>query len=188
MRKVQPTDKSAPCIICEKEVKMEWFLNADLNDISSGAFDRGVHCLTSGNYGSQVHDADGYIHFLICDGCMIRHSNKMLWQRDRNSPVKSARDHHDEWYEAVSRRALNEPYPIDPVISSYFKPQPSKITPTEHELRERIRHLEDGLMQCRDAINSLALALDYPGGGRMDQEQKTIRDQTSEMIRKLVDG
>lgn len=188
MRKVQPSDKSAPCVICEKEVKLEWFLNADLNDISSGAFDRGVHCLTSGNYGSQVHDVDGYIHFLICDGCLIRHSNKMVWQERYDSKIISARDHHDEWYEAVSQRALEEDYPVDPVITSYFQIQnPPKVTPTEHELKEQIRHLEDGLTQCRDALNSMAMALDYPGG-RMSQELQTIYNQTAEIIKKLLDG
>lgn len=112
--------RAIPCLVCEKPVMIEQVTCEahTLADIVASNFDRGVHCSTRGNYGSQVFDDDGdddggsTLNFVLCDGCVVRHSRKMIHVPDPRSqvryeagaiPAQNARDHFDRWLAAVQR-------------------------------------------------------------------------------------
>jgi hypothetical protein len=102
--------------MCEKEIDLEFYPDSTMDRIATGAFNRGVECRTMGNYGSQVHDMDGWIHFVICDICLVKHSSKMLKirgatckytggaQRGVNEECKNARDDFTEQFTAYRNR------------------------------------------------------------------------------------
>lgn len=119
VKSVQPTDNKIPCIICDKIISMEYYLDSNLSLIAQTPFDRGVECRSPGNYGSQVHDLSGVLHFVICDECIIRNSHKMLLL-DENDQMISARDHYDGWFKRLNLD-LQDNYYKD--IAPYFKPK-----------------------------------------------------------------
>lgn len=114
MRKVQPSDQSIPCLICEEEVDVCFHPDTNLTKIAITPFSRGVHCATHGNYGSQVHDMHGVLHFVICDRCVIRHSNKMLFTpngrppRDHDPDLKNAQEMFINWWESLEAEVSEE--------------------------------------------------------------------------------
>ena len=116
MKRAELDSKSIPCLMCEKDVQVG-YPKTSLADIEKSNFDQGVECRTHGNYGSQVWDMSGTIFFVICDGCLVKHSAKMLVKErlpqtaedhavimggknpePRYSSVRNARDYYDEWY------------------------------------------------------------------------------------------
>ena len=128
------TANEMPCLLCEKLVSFgdyEKEHGATLAEIIACCFDQGAHCRhgwSSGNYGCQVLDSGGTMHFVICDGCLIRHSPKMLFQsrepvvgpdgkyefvdfhdggsdvKYENGPLENARDHYEKWHERLKTK------------------------------------------------------------------------------------
>jgi hypothetical protein len=144
MKRAETTNKTIPCLMCENDVHMEVSPNtSSLADIEQSNFDRGVECRTYGNYGSQVWDMSGTIFFVICDGCLIKHSNKMLVkERERQTaedhaaimkgvnpparykPVRNARDYYDDWYAWLDEKYKEEENKEDSYyrsVSPYFE-------------------------------------------------------------------
>lgn len=122
MKKANPNNNKIPCLICEKQIEILFFPGSTLSDIAKGAFDRAVECSSPGNFGSQVFDLDGMLHFVICDRCIIANSHKMLLKQDRSIPMQNAREYYEEWW---SRLREESPYPAgeDPYfegIKDYF--------------------------------------------------------------------
>lgn len=139
MKRAEVDGKEIPCLMCEKDVSIG---NPDstLADIEKSNFDYGVECRTYGNYGSQVWDMSGVIYFVICDGCLIKHSDKMLLKKrlpqtaeemssimqgggnpkPRYDPVRNARDHYDEWFKWIDEKYDDGDSYYDDV-SPYFK-------------------------------------------------------------------
>lgn len=124
--KVAVTDVSMPCLTCEQPVMLgqhERDEGKTVADIVASNFDFGVHCSTGGNYGSQVLDMDGMLHFVLCDRCVIRHSAKMLHEPRtlrppfsphlmveglKPDPLENARDHYEKWLTQLWRPAEDE--------------------------------------------------------------------------------
>jgi len=138
--RVELTDRTVPCLICEKPVELERYegheptaVDIVKSNFDQGAHCRGVRCRTGGNYGCQVIDMDGWLHFVICDGCIVRHSAKMLYEAYRAVtdaegklvendepehpgewgrmvfkhewlPVVNARDHFEEWFRGLKEK------------------------------------------------------------------------------------
>jgi hypothetical protein len=124
MLRVELTDRSVPCLICEKPVELEHYEGheptaADIvnSNFYNGAHVRGFQCWSSGNYGCQVLDMGGTINFVLCDGCLIRHSSKMIYEdhRDRDAfmhaafPVVNARDYYEDWLQRLKESHAEEP-------------------------------------------------------------------------------
>jgi hypothetical protein len=127
MKRAELDNKSIPCLMCERDVQMG-YPQTSLVDIEKANFDQGVECRTYGNYGSQVWDMGGAIFFVICDGCLIKHSAKMLVkERDHTAmnkkfdevlegknpetvykTLRNARDYYDEWYKWLDEKNKKE--------------------------------------------------------------------------------
>ena len=138
MKRAEIVNKSIPCLMCEKDVPMG-HPNTTLADIKKSNFDQGVECRTYGNYGSQVWDMSGIIYFVICDGCLVKHSSKMLVEERDDSrsaeefaavlegknpepqykPIRNARDHYDEWFKWLDEKYQDGDSYYDDV-SPYF--------------------------------------------------------------------
>lgn len=138
MKRAELNSKSIPCLMCEQDVHMG-HPNTSLEDIEKSNFDQGVECRTYGNYGSQVWDMTGTIFFVICDGCLVKHSSKMLVKERepqnaedfasvmkgvnppaRHKPVRNARDYYDEWFKWLNEKYDDGDSYYDDV-SPYFK-------------------------------------------------------------------
>jgi hypothetical protein len=64
---------------------------------------------------------EGMIHFVLCDGCLVRNSHKMI-QFDANGEARNARERFMEWYQGVKREwehPLEESYGV--AVSRYFE-------------------------------------------------------------------
>lgn len=97
MKKADPASRSIPCLMCRTEVQvLDYGREYRLRDIMLANFEGGVHCATAGNYGSQALDGDGTLHFVICDSCIIRNSERMLYETDE---IVNAGEHYEEWFE-----------------------------------------------------------------------------------------
>lgn len=136
--RVRLEDRSLPCLLCEKSVELETIPGEEPTAaaIVQSNFDRGAHSKhgwTYGNYGCQVIDMSGVLHFVICDGCIIRHSGKMLyvpslpvkdvegryvWEatpgggghvKHEDGPIEVARDHYEKWFEWLKKKYASEP-------------------------------------------------------------------------------
>ena len=122
MKRAETDNNSIPCLLCEKDVQMR-APETSLADIERASFDYGVECRTYGNYGSQVWDMSGTIFFVICDGCLIQHSAKMLVKEQepqnakdfatlmkgenpipRYKPIRNAKDYYDEWHKWLDEK------------------------------------------------------------------------------------
>lgn len=147
---------SAPCLLCEKPVEISDGPDGQRRaaDIARSNLDRGTDfhakLFTShGSYGCQVLDMSGRIHFVLCDGCIIRHSPKMVYVpyeavRDENGqlvenelgpeggevfkhewrPAMNARDHYDAWWKSLwegksEAEKQDDSYYTD--VAPYFK-------------------------------------------------------------------
>ncbi len=139
MKRAELDSNTIPCLLCERDVQMG-HPNTSLTDIEKSNFDQGVECRTHGNYGSQVWDMDGTIFFVICDGCLVKHSAKMLVkERDHSEtnkefgevlkgknpkpiykPVRNARDYYDEWFKWLDEK-YNDGDSYYDDVSPYFK-------------------------------------------------------------------
>jgi len=117
-KKVQPTDETIPCLLCEKPIPKErqsevvWVElqeNVEATDplsttptpprVSMTNPWQGVSVSTSGNYGSQVIDMHS-VYFYICDGCIIGNSHKMFHygsRYDTGEGIQNARDYFESW-------------------------------------------------------------------------------------------
>lgn len=126
--RVKPDDKTIPCLLCEKPLEREGATRME-NDWIWG--DEEGRCLenpcnavsvsTDGNYGSQVLDLSGRAFFYICDGCLIRHSNKMFFIEDGSDEVQNARDYYEAWIKALRER--NPSYDeYTNTVGAYFEP------------------------------------------------------------------
>lgn len=103
-KKVQNTDPTFPCLLCEKDIhpeggevtidgsQHEWILHPNHRALPH----RAVAVHTYGNYGSQVLDDTFPLYFYICDSCVVRNSHKMLQMDD--GKVKNAREVFDTWF------------------------------------------------------------------------------------------
>jgi len=142
MKRAKVDAKKIPCLMCEKDIAIDDMGDTDttLADIEKSNFDRGVECRTYGNYGSQVWDMSGAIFFVICDGCLVKHSAKMLVKKrcpqteeeqvavfrgegnpkPRYEPVRNARDYYDEWFKYIDE-SYDEGDSYYDDVSPYFK-------------------------------------------------------------------
>lgn len=89
--KVQVTDKTIPCLLCEKQLEMAdppgdgpWVSVSQQNITPDGTPrthianpNDGISVSTNGNWGSRVLDGD-IIYFFICDDCVCINSHKMF--------------------------------------------------------------------------------------------------------------
>lgn len=83
--KIQNSDPTVVCLICEKDIQRDETTESDKNWIY---FHNKQLCLTNpedavsvycnGNYGSRVLDGSK-IFFYICDDCLINNSHKMFF-------------------------------------------------------------------------------------------------------------
>lgn len=107
MKRADPEKNFVPCLLCEQDIQMICPRHT-LKDIEEASFDRGVECRTYGNYGSQVWDTYGTIFFAICDGCLVKHSHKLLLKEpdkpdNLDKPeIKNAQDYYLEWFKWLS--------------------------------------------------------------------------------------
>lgn len=131
--KVQPTDTTMPCLMCEKQLTKasegwtdspEWTYIAELHSgekyLGVESPWQGVHISTQGNYGSQVIDGDGTLHFYICDGCIIKHSHKMLYVECRSKDklqTENGREMFEGWLKAIQEKP-NHQDPEDSYLKS----------------------------------------------------------------------
>ena len=154
MKRAELDSKTIPCLLCEQDVQMEQ-PDTSLADIEKSNFDQGVECRTHGNYGSQVWDTSGVIYFVICDGCLVKHSAKMLVKESDYSspaedfaiamrgenpapkykPIRNARDHYDEWFKWLNEKyEKGDSYYDD--VSPYFEKE-LDVACVSDQLRER---------------------------------------------------
>lgn len=119
-RRIQPTDETIPCLLCEKPISKEGFApdqpwvelrnGENRPPVSMTNPWQGVSVSTSGNYGSQVIDMHS-VFFYICDGCIIRHSHKMFHYGDRydkGEGIQNARDHFELWLKTLKENRAKE--------------------------------------------------------------------------------
>jgi hypothetical protein len=127
-RKIQVTDPTIPCLLCEKPIPKEhvvtlmpdepWVEIVERNtpgregtpSVRMNNPWQGVSVSTYGNYGSQVLDMHS-IYFYICDGCIIRHSHKMFHygdEYDRGEGIQNARDHFEAWFKGLKEHRAKE--------------------------------------------------------------------------------
>lgn len=106
-QRASPTDHAIQCLVCDKDIKLVFYPDSDLTSFSSAAFDGGVSCSTSGNYGSQVLDGDAYAHFVVCDSCWIKKSHKMLISTTKKQ-WHNARDFYEDWLSRLSENPQTE--------------------------------------------------------------------------------
>lgn len=125
MPKADPDSNVMPCVICGKEFGIASPCDSALNrQIERYGYDYSVVCHTPGNWGSQVHDDSGCLSFIICDGCIIKNSAKMLYRSyyDENGEKiqtteetrlnqQNAREYFEEWYSRILERgAVGDSY------------------------------------------------------------------------------
>lgn len=110
-----PDAKAMPCLLCERAVDIiDLTRPLTLKDIAVANFSEGVHCSTTGNYGSRILDLDGPLHFVLCDGCIIRHSRKMLYH---DHEIMNARDYYEKWFDYVTELGADSSWGT---VSKYF--------------------------------------------------------------------
>ncbi len=98
--KADPDSKLMPCLMCGKECSINEFCDSN-QEIEKSGYDRTVACHTHGNWGSQVHDDFGVLSFVICDRCIIKHSERMLFRSyDGDGNQINARDMYKKNHEA----------------------------------------------------------------------------------------
>lgn len=124
--KVQNTDKTMPCIICEKQLDQEGSKHEEehkwVREHEEGRFWiantwQGVAIRTSGNYGSQVLDMHT-VFFYICDECIIRNSHKMLHYGENSEgrdDIKNAREYYEAWVAALEENQ------VENVVDTYYE-------------------------------------------------------------------
>ena len=119
MEKLQTTDETVPCLLCDKPLEKvykkdepsPWIDIEHDGPASQKDPWQGVSVHTSGNYGSQVLDMDS-LFFWICDGCIIKNSHKMLYRarqdRRKADEVQNARDQFEQWLELLNKNNQEE--------------------------------------------------------------------------------
>jgi hypothetical protein len=111
MKQALPENNHIPCLLCECDMPVQ-NPSSTLADIRSSNFDNGVECRTQGNYGSSRWDMNGTIYFVICDSCLVNHSNKMIviegdgcpWTKGQpNKPARNGKEYFDAWEKQVEQ-------------------------------------------------------------------------------------
>lgn len=142
-RRMAPDDPSVICLMCEREIESaggsDTRLWVEIDTRPDGRREslmminpwQAISLTTRGNYGSQILDGET-LFFYICDGCIIRHSHKMLFRPDtaffgtpvaQEDKICNARDHFEEWYAALKERRkdlLLDPDSYIQTIKPYF--------------------------------------------------------------------
>lgn len=119
VNKVALDDTSIPCLKCDKKVDI--YHNMTAAELPSASLNKGIEVRTFGNYGSQVHDMSGTLHFVLCDECVIRTSHKMVHSPPDLYPkaAQNGRDYFEEWREDIIRRPDGHQYNLD--VLPYFR-------------------------------------------------------------------
>lgn len=101
--KVNATDKTIPCVICEQQLEMAdppnrpWVrvsYEHRINEIPTTHIanpSKGISVSTCGNYGSQVLDGD-VLYFFICDECVLINGHKMFFRDMEGWIIPEKRD------------------------------------------------------------------------------------------------
>ncbi len=128
--KADPNSNVMPCLLCSKECEINEFQDSN-QAIEVSGYDKTVACHTHGNWGSQVHDEFGLLSFVICDRCIIKHSEKMLFRSyydatgnktcdgEPSGYQVNAREMYEKNHEAHMAKGPSECYVRD--VAPYFE-------------------------------------------------------------------
>lgn len=130
-------DKFMSCLVCGSHVETDGgTLRQNVN------WHKGAEFRSHGNFGSQVHDMDGVLIAVVCDGCIIRRRDRMVHvarpasrapefpdhtskQRPRglHRGVTTAREHYDSWIAGFSGEDDSSDEYLRTVRDYFFPPR-----------------------------------------------------------------